>query len=243
MKNLSLIFFASCLLVACDSEIPDDTAATWLFPEPIAAADFPADIDMISLARLPQVLRENLDPFGQEAFDTYVSPGTGYETGLRGPIGMWMHSPAMAKAAFPLREHVRFGTAKDQRLTELTIIATAREINNQYEYSAHEGPARVAGLEEEVIDFVKFRKSFSDTAPIAGLGETESTIIQFTREVVSEERVSSATFAKAIEIFGVEGVTDLVGLIGYYNLVAITIKAFDVQQAPGSDLLLPLRAE
>ena len=206
-------------------------------------AAVPGDIHMDSLARLPQVQREDLDAEGREAFDTYVSPGTGYETGLRGPIGMWMHSPVLARALFDVRQRVRYGTDKDQRLTELIIIATAREISNQYEYSAHEPLARTAGLEQEIIDVVRFRKPLDELPPIRGFGEVEQTLVRFTRELVSEKKVGAETFARAIDLFGNEGVVDIVGLIGYYNYVAMTLKAFDVQRPVGSELLLPIRID
>ena len=205
------------------------------------AAKIPTDINMDSLARLPQVSRQGLDIIGREAFDTYVSPGTGYETGLRGPIGMWMHSPVLAEAMFDVRQRVRYETEKDQRLTELIIISTAREINNQYEYSAHEPLAQSAGLEQGIIDIVRFRRPLQNLPPTDGFGEIEHTLIQFTRELISEEKVSSQTFAKAIELFGNQGVMDITGLIGYYNFVAMTLKAFDVQRPAGSELLLPIR--
>lgn len=210
-------------------------------PQPLSASDIAADIMDDSLARLPQVRRESLDATGQDAFDTYVSPGTGYETGLRGPIGKWMHSPELARAMFDVRQRVRYGTDKDQRLTELTIISTAREINNQYEYTAHEPLARTAGLEQEIIDIVRFRKPLDEAGNIANFGEPERVIVQFAREVISEEKVSAETFARALAVFGEEGVMDLTGLIGYYSFVAITLKAFDVQRPTGSDLLLPIR--
>ena len=205
------------------------------------AAKIPTDINMDSLARLPQVSRQGLDVIGREAFDTYVSPGTGYETGLRGPIGMWMHSPVLAEAMFDVRQRVRYETEKDQRLTELIIISTAREINNQYEYSAHEPLAQSAGLEQGIIDIIRFRRPLENLPPTDGFGEVEHTLIQFTRELISEEKVSSQTFAKAIELFGNQGVMDITGLIGYYNFVALTLKAFDVQRPAGSELLLPIR--
>ena len=209
---------------------------------PVVTADIIADdISADSLARLPQVRRESLDTAGQEAFDTYVSPGTGYETGLRGPIGKWMHSPELAKALFDVRQRVRYGSDRDQRLTELAIISVAREINNQYEYTAHEPAARTAGLEQGIIDIVRFRKPIEESRNIPGFGEAEEVIVRFAREVISEDKVSSETFARAINVFGEEGVTDLTGLIGYYSFVAITLKAFDVQRAVGSELLLPLR--
>ena len=200
----------------------------------------PDDIHMDSLARLPQVQRENLNTLGRSAFDTYVRPGTGYETGLRGPVGMWMHSPVLAEAVFDLRQRVRYGTPKDQRLTELIILATAREISNQYEWSAHEPLGQAAGLEQDIIEVIKYRKDMNSLPSIEGFGEIEQTLVQFTRELVSEEKVSTPTFNKAIELFGNEGVVDIVGLVGYYNFVAMTLKAFDVQRPVGSEFLLPL---
>ena len=71
-------------------------------------------------------------------------------------------------------------------------------------------------------------------------GLVERTLVEFTRELVSEEKVSSETFDKALNLFGEEGLVDIVGLIGYYNLVAMTLKAFDVQRPVGSELLLPV---
>lgn len=209
----------------------------------LTAEDIPADIHEDSMARLPTVRREDLDAIGQDAFDTYVRPGTGYETGLRGPIGMWMYSPVLAEAMFDVRQRVRYGSAKDQRLTELTILTTAREIDNQYVYTAHEPAARREGLEQGIIDIVRFREPLNDSTEVDGLGDAERAIIQFTRELINEDKVSSGTFAKAVDVFGNEGVMDLTGLIAYYHVTSLTIKAFDVQRAVGSDLLLPVRAE
>ena len=210
-------------------------------PQGMQTADrIPADIQMDTMARLPQVQRESLDAVGQQAYDTYVRPGTGYENGPRGPVAMWLHSPVLAEAIFDVRQRVRYGTDKDQRLTELIILSTAREIDHQYEWSAHEPLGLAAGLEPEIIDVIKYRRDLDSLPAIDGLGNTEKMLIQFVRELVSEEKVSSGTFALAIEEFGNEGLMDIVGLVGYYNFVAMTLKAFDVQRPVGTELLLPL---
>ncbi len=246
MKTKVLLLLALLFLIVINTDITisiDAAESEFVMLPPVTANDIPDDIYSDSLARIPQILRENLDAVGRDAFDTYVSPGTGYETGLRGPVGMWMNSPELAQAIFHVRQRVRYGNAKDQRLTELTIISTAREINNQYEYSAHEPLAKAAGLEQDIIDIVRYRKPLQGLSNIEGLGETERVIIQFTREVVSEEKVSSDTFARAIDVFGNEGVMDLTGLIGYYSFVAMTLKVFDVQRPVGSERLLPVRVD
>ncbi len=236
--TLSLAFTLALSLGAMPPTLAAD--AGYVMPGEMTMALIPDAIDIDSLARLPQVQRDSLDEYGREVFDLWVRPGTGYGSGLRGPVGMWMHSPQLAQGVFPLRQRVRYESDKDQRLTELAIIATAREINNQYEYSAHEPLAITAGLEEGIIDLVKFRRPLSEGADLPGFGNEERVIISFAREVISEDKVSIATFNEAIDIFGREGVMDLVGLIGYYNFVAITLKAFDVQRPPGTELLLPV---
>jgi len=243
MKNKSALFTLLVLLsvISTDLLITIKAQEVQYELQGIQTQDrIPDDIHMDSLARLPQVQRENLNTLGRSAFDTYVRPGTGYETGLRGPVGMWMHSPVLAEAVFDLRQRVRYGTPKDQRLTELIILTTAREISNQYEWSAHEPLGQAAGLEQDIIEVIKYRKDLDSLPSIEGFDEIEQTLVQFTRELVSEEKVSTPTFNKAIELFGNEGVVDIVGLVGYYNFVAMTLKAFDVQRPVGSELLLPL---
>ena len=201
-------------------------------------SDIPLDIYRdSSWARLPLPIRQELDEEGRRAFDIIINPESRYASGPRGPIAMWLYSPQMAEHIFPASTYLRYGTDKDQRLTELAILATARELRSQYEWSAHEPLAIDAGLEPAIIALLKNRASISNT--ISGLGERESTIIQFVREVVSEERVRSDTFARAVQLFGEKGVMDLTGLIGYYNFVNVTLKSFDIQLATGRQRLLP----
>ena len=205
----------------------------------VTEADIPADIHEDSWARLPLPRRDRLDTDGQRAFDVVVNPDSRYADGLRGPAAMWIYSPLMAEHIFHASTYLRFGTEKDQRLTELVILATAREVRSQYAWTAHEPAGRRAGLEDGIIDIVKHRKSLDEVSDVPGLGDKERTIIQFVREVVSDEKVGPETFVRARELFGDKAVMDLAGLVGYYNFVNFTLKTFDVQLAPGGERLLP----
>lgn len=204
----------------------------------VTEADIPKDIQRDSWARLPRQKREEMNAAGQRAWDLVVNPKSRYAGGATGPVTMWLYSPEMAEHIFPASTYLRYETGKDQRLTELIILATAREARSQYEWSSHEPLGLKAGLEPAIIDIVKTRKSLDGVA-VPGLGDKERAIIQFTREAMSERNVSSATFQKAIDQFGRKGVMDLAGLIGYYSFVNITLKSFDVQLAPGRTRLLP----
>ncbi len=231
-------------LSACSfDDAGESTRATETVQTPsssvMTAADIPSDIFEDSWARLPLLQREALDAAGQRAYDVIVNPDSRYASGLRGPIGMWAYSPQMAEDLFPASTYLRFGTEKDQRLTELVILATAREVRSQYEWTSHEPAGESAGLEPEIIDLVKRRADLDIAGEIPGLGDRERTIIAFVREVVTEEKVTSATFSRARELFGDQGVMDLAGLVGYYGFINITLKTFDVQLAPGRERLLP----
>ena len=214
-------------------------------PREVTPADIPPDVHEDSWARLPTVERETLDAEGRRVFDVIVNPDSRYADGLRGPIGMWMYSPPMAEHLFPASTYLRYGAdgARDQRLTELAILAAARVLDSQYEWSAHEGLGRTAGLEDEIIDFLRHDRPLADGAGLPGFGEVERTIVAAVRELIRAPRLGRETFEAAQRLLGNQGIVDLVGLIGHYTLVNYTLKAFDVQRPPGSRLLLPPRPD
>ena len=200
-----------------------------------SSATLPRDIDQGSRARLPIVEREDLDAEGRALYDSVVNPNTPYSRGLPAPVGMWMHSPKMAQHILPAYMYLRYGNQFGPRLTELVILVAAREINSQYEWTAHEPIAVKAGLEQEVIDVIKHRRSLD------GLGEEEALISRFGRELLGDRLVSAGTFADAQRVFGTVGVTDLAGLMALYNFLFLSSHVtFDVQMPADWQPLLPM---
>ena len=194
----------------------------------------PADVHPDSMCRLPLRRREDMDEQGQRFYDAVVSPQSRTLVGLRGPGGIWLHSPELGEHVRAANQYLRFGTGLDRRLTELAILVTARELDNQFEWTAHEPAALSEGLSQEVIDVVKYRR------PLAGLGPKESMIVSFGREVFSEKKVRSETFARAVETFGHEGVVNLAALMGNYAMTAVILNAVDQQVHPGRRSLVPI---
>lgn len=203
-------------------------------PPQATAPKLPADVHPESLSRLPLIKREEMDDAGKKVYDTVVSPQTRTLAGLRGPYGIWLYSPKLAEHLLAANQYVRYGTNLDRRLTELAILVTAREMDNQFEWSTHETEALKVGLEPKIIDLVKRRQD------AAGLGEKETVIIQFGREVFRQKKVRSATYAHALKLFGKQGVVDLAGLMGSYAMIATTLNAFDQQLRPEQPPLLPI---
>lgn len=194
----------------------------------------PADVYAESLSRFPLLAREKLDAAGQRLYDEVVGPNSRTLVGLQGPSGIWLHSPRLGEYLRAANQYLRYETNLGRRLTELAILVTARELDQQFEWTAHEPVALREGLEPQIIDVVKHRKS------TAGLGRAERLIIDFGREVFREKRLRSETFAEAVDLFGRQGVLDLAALMGNYAMTAIILNTVDQHVHPERRPLLPL---
>ena len=194
----------------------------------------PADVHPDSLSRLPLRRREDMDERGRRFYDAVVDPRSRTLVGLRGPSGIWLHSPELGERVRAVNQYLRFETALDRRLTELAILVTARELDQQFEWTAHEPAALAEGLSAEIIDIVKLRRAS------AGLPPRESAIIDFGREVFRDKKVRPETFARAVELYGLEGVVNLAALMGNYAMTAVILNAVDQQVHPDRRPLLPI---
>ncbi len=202
-------------------------------PGDASPARLPRDVHPESLSRLPLRRRQDMDEDGQRFYDAVVGPRSRTLAGLRGPSGIWLHSPVLGERVRAVNQYLRFETRLARRLTELAILVTARELGQQFEWTAHEPAALAEGLSPEIVDIVKHRR------PLTGLGTDESTIVAFGREAFGDRKVSSATFARAVERFGHEGVVDLAALMGNYAMTAVILNAVDQQLHPDRPPLLP----
>jgi 4-carboxymuconolactone decarboxylase len=187
--------------------------------------------------RLPLIQRESLDELGKTLYDkTSADARSGRSlVGFQGPNGITLYSPRVADSDQRKNDYLRFESHLGRRFYELAILVTARELDQQFEWTAHEPAALEAGVEPAIIDLVKYRR------PLAGLQPKDAAIIQLGRELVGRRAVQSGTFANALRLFGAQYLVDVVSVIGHYSAVAVLLNAFDQQLAPGQTPLLPPR--
>jgi 4-carboxymuconolactone decarboxylase len=234
MAVLATTTLAAMTMFSRNSEQDKGSAEKAPSSAPSKAAALPKDIYPDTMARLPVINREEMDEHGKKVYDLFAGPQVRSVTGVRGPYGMWLYSVPIAERAQALNYHMRYELSFGRRLTELGILVASRELDSQFEWTAHEPLALKEGLEQQIIDTVKYRKS------VAGLGEKEAVIITFGRELMGKRKVSSQTFANALKLFGKQGVVELAALMGDYASVNATIVAFDMHLQPGQKPLLPI---
>jgi putative methionine-R-sulfoxide reductase with GAF domain/alkylhydroperoxidase family enzyme len=193
------------------------------------------DIDPESGCRLPLPRREELDAEGRQAWDRLARPEGGSLRGLKGPGGIQLHSPGLARRSRPLNHYLRYESGLGGRVRELAILATAREHDNAFEWAAHEPAALAEGIAPEIIDLVR------RSSPATGLAEPDAIVIDLAREIFGMRRVAAQTYARALAQFGRRRLVDLVALMGNYAATAALLTAFSMQPDIGVPSRLPTR--
>ena len=174
--------------------------------------------------RFPPLALEDMTPEQKPVAEAIMSGPRG---GLRGPFQTWLRSPVLADRLQKVGEYLQFNSSLDRRLNEFAILITARHWTAQFEWYAHHRLALAAGLKPEIAaDLAVGRRP-------AGMSEDEAAVYDFCTELRATSRVSDATFARAIGLFGEQGVVDLIAVNGYYDVVSMTLNVAEVALPDG----------
>lgn len=186
------------------------------------------------MSRLRRRTTADMTDAQRELFDRMAEGRTGVADGhIGGPFDAWLLSPDTGVRLFQLGGALRFKPCIDRRYIELAILVTGQRWQAQYEWYAHEPMARAAGLPEEVIEAVKADEepSFADRGDEAAY--------RFCRTLHDRRRVDDETYRSAVEVFGEDGVQELINACGFYTLVSMTLNTFEVDLPDGVDAPFP----
>ncbi|HTR35488.1 MAG TPA: carboxymuconolactone decarboxylase family protein [Bryobacteraceae bacterium] len=228
MQQLGGFVFAVCLAATAAGQAPD--AGKDATPR---ASALPADIHPDSLSRLPEVKRTDLDADGQRIYDYIAGPNKTFPP--TGPAAVSIYSPKVAESIQMLNQYLRFHGVLSRRDTELAILVAAREFDQAYEWTGHEAAARNAGVDQSIIDVVKYGKDET------GLSDKDTLIIRFGRQLFREHKLDSALFAKAVDLFGRQGTVEMATVMGDYAMAAIMLTAADQHLPADRKSTLPPR--
>jgi 4-carboxymuconolactone decarboxylase len=158
------------------------------------------------------------------------------KTPVFGPFEPMMHSPQLMSDARAMGDYLRFKSSIGNTLSELTILMTAREWTQDFEWSYHYPIAIKAGLRQELVDSIAL-----DKRP-AGMSPDEEIVYSFTSELLKKKQVSDATFERAKARFGTKGVVDMAGIAGYYTFLAMQLNMANYQTVVKDGKKLPALA-
>jgi len=197
-------------------------------------AALPKDIDPQSYSRLPNVQRDDLKSDDDKRIYDMLAGGEGKTVTPTGPAAISLHSPKAAEAIQMLNQYLRFHGVLKPRDYEVAILVTAREFDQQYEWSGHEMGARNAKVPDAVIDVIKYNKD------ALRLSDRDTLLITFARDSLRVHRIGPDVWARAVEMFGEQGALELATIIGDYAMAAVMLNATDQHVPPGRPQTLPV---
>lgn len=182
-----------------------------------ALAQAPADTRNLGLVgnRFAPLTWDTMTP-AQKTVTEHLLDGP--RRGLGGPFNVLLRSPEMGDQAQEFGASMRFLTSIPAKLREMAIILTARHWTSHFEWQAHRQAAVQAGLAEPIIQAIA-----AGRRP-ANLDADETVVYNFVTELLETKQVNDTTFAAAKQKFGERGVVDIIGLLGWYQMVSMLLN-------------------
>jgi 4-carboxymuconolactone decarboxylase len=173
--------------------------------------------------RLPDLMDESLTDGQRDICHEAVAGKRGH---VPGPLRAWIHSEAMARHATRLGGFLRYDTLLPQRLSELAILVTASHWVAQYVWDAHKPLGLQAGLDPAIVADLAGRRSptFAKT--------DEELVYRVAKALYDNKTVPDRLYGEAQAMFGDQALVELIGLLGYYTMVAMTVNLFDFDLKP-----------
>ena len=148
----------------------------------------------------------------------------------QGPFAVWLHAPEYGQLAQALGGFCRYQSSVPPRLSEFAILCTARLWRAQFEWYAHVNVAAKEGVKATTIADLRAGRVPKTAA------KDERAIYDFIQEMYKAKRVSDRTYRRVLAVLGEKGVVELVGILGYYSSVSMTLNVFAMLPPEGEAL-------
>jgi 4-carboxymuconolactone decarboxylase len=183
------------------------------------------------ITRFAPLKADELSPSQKAWADMIAAPPRNAKFG-NPPYRAYIRNPDLAPRLSALSEYLRWNTTLAPRLSEFAILITARQWTAQYEWFAHYPLALKAGLDPKILgDLAAGRRP--DT-----MRDDEAALYDLVTALYRDKKVTDSVYKAAADKFGERGVMDIIGIIGYYDLVSMTL--ITMQAAAPNDSVPPL---
>ena len=143
-------------------------------------------------------------------------------TAARGNVtGPWialLRSPELMTRTRGLSDYLRFESIVPGWLREFVILMTARQWGQNYEWNAHYSIAMEEGLSPDIA------RAIAEGRRPEGMVAEEEVLYDFIMELQRNHSVSDATYERAVDRFGEQGVIEVVSLAGYYTMISMILN-------------------
>lgn len=156
----------------------------------------------------------------QQAMVTHI------EQGPRGRVMVnlraWLHNMDFLDVAEPFGLYLSQLAPMTKRQKEILVLIHARHWDAKFEWDAHVKHALKAGITQEQIDQIA-----AGGKPVFG-DVVEDLTWELVTALHTVRHIDDDLYERSMKVLGHKGVSDLIGLIGLYTMVAMTLNFYDV---------------
>lgn len=153
---------------------------------------------------------------------------TGPRTEMFSPLLPMLRSPELAYTAERFGEYVYYNSSFDKRVYEVAVLLLARFTTQQFEWRVHYPLSIKVGVRADTVDAIGAGRRPPH------MPDDESAAYDFVVELFTRNQISDPTYARFVKQFGERGVIDMVGLLGYYNTIALMMNVNRTPPNPGT---------
>lgn len=157
--------------------------------------------------------------------------GTAGGVGVGGP-NLWtvyVHLPEVLGPLRELHEQVHVNPRISQKLVHFVIMIVARHWTNDI-WTAHEDDSIKEGLGRDTVT------ALEEGRYPPNMAEDEQAAYDFCIELLQNQRVSDATYARAVAVLGEEGVVQTALTVSLYSYLSLAVNMAYPESAPAGRL-------
>ena len=139
------------------------------------------------------------------------------------PMIAWLRNPELARRGQRLGELLRFETTLEPALSELAILICGRYWASHHEWTAHKRLALEAGLDPRTVADIAARKADPYLRD-----DRERAVFRVSSVLLAQSKIDTDLYAQGVNVLGETGMVELVAILGYYCMVALTLNAFEI---------------
>jgi 4-carboxymuconolactone decarboxylase len=165
--------------------------------------------------RMPPIPADKLTDAQKRAIEEFK---TARSVDISGPFVAMLRSPEVMNRARAMGDYLRFRSSLPPRLSEFVILLTSRRWTQQYEWNAHAPLAVTGGLNPDIV------KAIAEGRRPERMADDEEIVYALFDEIQHHQSVSDGTYARALGKIGEQGVIDVMGIAGYYTMLAMVMN-------------------
>ena len=150
---------------------------------------------------------------------------------LTGPFNAWLQVPHIGRAFASAGEQLRFSSSLDAVTRELVILTVGAHWRSEFEFWAHAGIARDAGMEENLISAIESGSAAAIRE--ASTSDAHLIIYEAVCKLMEHGVIPPPQLAQLTATVGESTAVEIVALAGYYTLVSFTLNTFAVPLPEG----------